>query len=150
MDLVVREVSEADYAVWRDLWDQYLVFYEATVSSGHAEALWLRLLDGDHPMECLVATADAEVVGIVQFFPHPDTWSDRPVCYLQDLFVRPGWRGRGIGASLIRSVSDRAAKRGWSGVYWQTAEDNEQARRLYDYLTGGPSGFIVYELEPPE
>lgn len=150
MDLVIRDVSEADYASWRDLWDQYLVFYEAVVGDGHAEALWERLLDRGDPVECLVAEADVAVVGIVQFFAHPDTWSDRPVCYLQDLFVDPDWRGRGIGATLIRAVSERAVERGWSSVYWQTAENNERARRLYDYLTGGPSGFIVYEVEPPE
>ena len=36
MDLVIRDASEADYSSWRILWDQYLVFYEATVRDGHA------------------------------------------------------------------------------------------------------------------
>jgi len=149
MDLVIRDVSEADYPTWRHLWDQYLVFYKATTRAGHAEALWERLLGDGDDVQCLVAEVDAVVVGIVQFFAHPDTWSDRPLCYLQDLFVEPDHRGGGVGAALIHAVSERAAERGCSAVYWQTAEDNERARRLYDDVTGGPSGFIVYELDVP-
>jgi len=150
MDLVIRDASEADYGSWRVMWDQYLVFYEATVSDGHAEWLWERFLDQDNPLECFVARSDNAVVGMVQFFAHPDTWGDRPMCYLQDLFVDPDHRGDGIGAMLVGAVAERAVERGWSSVYWQTAEDNMRARRLYDHLTGGPNGFIVYELEKPE
>lgn len=132
---------------WSDLWDQYLAFYAATLPEGHASVLWSRLRDSSQIEECLVVEADGQVVGFAHFFPHADTWHEQPIGYLQDLFVDPQWRERGLGEALIRSVAERAAERGWSRVYWQTAADNEHARSLYDKLTGGASGFIVYELD---
>lgn len=147
MDVVVRRPVESDLSAWRRLWDQYLVFYQAQVAPEHTEALWNRILDDDHPIDGFVADQQGELVGLVHYFPHPDTWDARPVCYLQDLFVDPGSRGRGLGAELIEAVRRRARDQGWSAVYWQTAEDNLRARRLYDRLTGGPSGFIVYQVE---
>ncbi len=150
MNPVIRDIAEGDHASWCDLWEQYLVFYETSLGDDHSAALWQRLLDPSDPVECLVAEAGDAVVGIVHFLAHSDTWGDRPLCYLQDLFVHPDSRGRGAAAALIRAVSERAADRGWSAVYWQTAADNERARRLYDQLTGGPSGFIVYELDLPK
>ena len=87
------------------------------------------------------------LVGIVHYLPHADTWDERPICYLSDLYVDPSIRGEGIGTLLIRAVEQRSRDQGWSSVYWQTAEDNEQARALYDKITGGFRGFIVYELD---
>jgi GNAT superfamily N-acetyltransferase len=147
VDVVVRRPVESDLSGWRGLWDQYLVFYQAHVAPGDTETLWNRILAAGHPIECLVADHDGDLVGLVHYFPHPDTWDARPVCYLQDLFVHPGSRGRGVGAALIEAVRREAGEEGWSAVYWQTAEDNVRARRLYDRLTGGPSGFIVYQVD---
>jgi GNAT superfamily N-acetyltransferase len=146
MDATIRPVSEADYPAWKDLWEQYMVFYETELTPDHTDRLWQRLLDDGDPAECLVADLAGEVAGIAQFFPHTDLWEDRPVCYLSDLYVDPAWRGQGIGATLIRAVQSHARDRDWGHVYWQTAEDNHRARGMYDKLTGGASGFIIYEL----
>ena len=143
---MIRSVEQSDQEVWRRLWEAYLVYYETDLTDEHSDALWERIHDPADPIECLVAESDGDVVGIVQFLPHASTWTDAPVCYLQDLYVDPAVRGGGIGASLIAAVNAVADERGWAGVYWQTAEDNTVARGLYDKLTGGASGFIVYEL----
>jgi len=146
MDVTIRAATDADYPDWKDLWEQYLVFYKSELPPERTERLWQQLLDKTDPAECLVAEMNGAVAGIVQFFPHTDLWEDRPVCYLSDLYVEPSWRGRGIGAALIRAVQRRSRERDWAYVYWQTAEDNHQARRMYDALTGGASGFVIYEL----
>ncbi len=145
-DVLIREVAEADYTAWKGLWEQYLVFYETELPSEHNDLLWRRFFADNDPVECLVAEVTENVIGMVQFFPHANTWTERPVCYLQDLYVDPGRRGLGVGASLIRSVQSRARDRDWASIYWQTAEDNRRARGLYDKLTGGANGFVVYEL----
>ena len=146
MSVTIREVVEEDYPAWKDLWEQYLVFYETELPPEHTDGLWQKLLDDADPARCLVAEVSGTVTGIVQFFPHTDLWEDRPVCYLSDLYVDPAWRGQGIGATLIRAVQSHARDQDWTHVYWQTAEDNRPARSMYDQLTGGASGFIIYEL----
>lgn len=147
MTVTIREAGPNDRAAWQTLWAGYLDFYESTLPSAHTNRLWERIHDNDDPIECRLAEAGDLVVGLVHFFPHPDTWRDRPACYLQDLYVDAGARGRGIGEELIISVRDVASERGWSNVYWLTAEDNEVARGLYDKVTGGANGFVVYEIE---
>ena len=146
VDVTIRAATKTDYPAWKDLWEQYLVFYETELPPEHTDRLWQKLLDAGDPAECLVAEVNATVAGIVQFFPHTDLWEDQPACYLSDLYVDPSWRGRGIGAALIGAVESRSRDRGWAYVYWQTAEHNHQARGMYDTLTGGASGFIIYEL----
>ena len=148
MTLVVRPPSSADFARWRELWDAYLVFYETEPQPDVAEQLWVRILDPESSITCRVAECEGRLAGLVHFFPHADTWSTDPICYLQDLFVDASHRGQGIGARLIGSVVEEARAQGWSSVYWLTAEDNHQARILYDRLAGGPSGFIHYEMDP--
>ena len=143
----IRPAERSDYPLWADLWAAYLVFYETVLPDSHTEALWERIHDPTDPIECLVATGDDGLIGIVQFLPHASTWTDSPVCYLQDLYVVPEERGQGVGAALVAAVKEISDERAWAGVYWQTAEDNAAARRLYDHLTGGASGFIVYELD---
>jgi ribosomal protein S18 acetylase RimI-like enzyme len=144
--VLVRPAKSEDRLAWQSLWERYLVFYESELPSDRTELLWARILDSGNSIECLVAEADGQVVGIVQFFPHPDTWEAHPICYLQDLYVDDARRGLGIGEALIRAVQQRCTDNDWVFVYWQTAQDNARARGLYDKLTGGPTGFVVYQL----
>lgn len=144
----IRPATPEDRAAWQALWDAYLIFYEAEIPPEHHDLLWRRISDLEDPIECLLAEGDnGDPIGLVHFFPHPDTWRDRPVCYLQDLYVNDEKRGQGIGESLIRAVEARCKEDGWALVYWQTAEDNQRARRLYDKLAGEPTRFVIYELE---
>jgi GNAT superfamily N-acetyltransferase len=149
MDIVIQPPSESHRSAWNDLWDAYLTFYETETSADNSNVLWDRIRDPENGISCHVAVQQGCLIGLVHFFPHSDTWNSRSVCYLQDLYVQESRRGQGVGRMLIRSVVDQAERNGWSGVYWLTAEDNEQARGLYDRLAGGPSGFIVYEVKTP-
>jgi ribosomal protein S18 acetylase RimI-like enzyme len=144
----IRPVTAEDHAGWLTLWQRYLVFYESSLPAATTALLWQRLLDPEHPFRCLVA-ADRNtqrLLGIVQFLPHLDTWEAQPVCYLQDLYVSEDVRGKGVGAALVEAVADESERCDWTFVYWQTMHDNTRARRLYDKLTGGSSGFVVYRL----
>jgi ribosomal protein S18 acetylase RimI-like enzyme len=131
------------------LWDAYLTFYETEISRENSDVLWGRIQDPQSGISCHIAVQQDRLIGLVHFLSHSDTWDSRPICYLQDLYVHESYRGHGVGELLIRSVVDDAERKGWSGVYWLTAEDNKRARGLYDRLAGGPSGFIVYEVKSP-
>jgi GNAT superfamily N-acetyltransferase len=145
--VIIRPASASDRHGWQPLWEAYLHFYRRQPETNWTERLWREILDPENPIEALVAESSNQLVGLVHYFPHPNTWEASPVCYLQDLYVDASGRGKGVGGSLIRAVQERSHKAGWARVYWQTAEDNTRARRLYDQLTGGSTGFVVYELD---
>ncbi len=54
------------------------------------------------------------------------------LCYLQDLFTAPDYRGHGIGRALIERVYEIAKEAGCKRVYWQTHTTNTPGRTLYD------------------
>jgi GNAT superfamily N-acetyltransferase len=147
MDIIIRPPLRSERAEWNDLWIAYLAFYETEPPPEGAEILWDRILDPSSSIECHVAEQDGRLVGLVHFLSREDTWDSRLMCYLEDLYVDESHRSDGIGRKLINSVVEMAEQRGWAGVYWTTAEDNHAARGLYDKLTGGPSGFIQYEID---
>jgi GNAT superfamily N-acetyltransferase len=76
---------------------------------------------------------------------HPGSWTLQPICYLEDLFVDPQARGRGIGRALIDDLVALARARGWSRLYWHTKASNETARRLYDRYVAADD-FVRYRL----
>jgi len=149
MDIVIRSPKLTDLKSWHKLWESYLRFYQAkNFDHEITELLWQRIHTVEHPINCFVAqdSKSNQLVGLVHFFPHVDTWQKFPVCYLEDLYVNCEQRGKGLGRSLIAAVESKARDSGWHSVYWQTKQDNEAARLLYDKLTGGTSGFVTYRL----
>ena len=142
----LRDPRPNDKAAWSELWLAYLAFYEAPEYEHRTESLWGQLHDDAHPFSCRVAADGEHLVGIVHFVEHHDTWFENPICYLADLYVRPEHRGAGIARQLIDDVARIAKANGNEQVYWHTNDTNTTARHLYDKLTGGTNGFIMYEL----
>jgi GNAT superfamily N-acetyltransferase len=106
---------------------------------------WQRILDSAWPIGAFLAEVDGETVGLANYVLHPFTWGDRPTCLLEDLYVSPSARGRGIGARLIEHLVELGRVEGWARVYWHTQEGNATARRLYDRF-GSADGFIRYTI----
>ena len=135
MAAIVRALAPGDEARWRDLFQQYVVFYEATVPPEIIDLTWQRLIAGADGMSGLVAEVPgAGVVGIAVCVFHRSSWSPTWYCYLEDLFVDPACRGQGVGRALIQSVYELADARGATRTYWATAETNATARALYERL----------------
>lgn len=144
MAAIVRALAPGDEARWRDLFQQYVVFYEATVPPEIIDLTWQRLIAGADGMSGLVAEVPgAGVVGIAVCVFHPSSWSPTCYCYLEDLFVDPACRGQGVGRALIQGVYELADARGATRTYWATAETNATARALYERLAT-LSPFIQY------
>ncbi|MEO8431516.1 MAG: GNAT family N-acetyltransferase [Acidobacteriota bacterium] len=141
---IVRPVTAADRAQWEPLWVGYNAFYgRPSLPSEITEATWSRFLDPTEPVHALVAEEEGRLLGLAHYLFHRSTIFVGPTCYLQDLFTSEEARGRGVGRSLIESVSERAAEGGARRVYWHTHESNATAMRLYDRVAER-SGFVVY------
>jgi GNAT superfamily N-acetyltransferase len=139
----IRSLERADKASWVGLWQGYQAFYEVSIASEVSEETFERLLAPGEPMHCALAVEGGEPVGLVHYIFHRSTWTRGDYCYLQDLFVDVGGRGRGTGRALIAHVRAAAQAAGASRVYWLTQEANHDARALYDKVAER-SGFIQY------
>jgi GNAT superfamily N-acetyltransferase len=147
-DYQIRCALDSDREQWDELWQGYIRFYESTLIAEVTDLLWQRIHDPTHEIQCRVATAsDGTLLGLVHFLPHAHTWYADPVCYLNDLFVRPQIRGSGLGAELIEAVIVEAKRQGWAEVYWHTQHNNTVARGLYDKIAGGTDGFVNYTID---
>jgi GNAT superfamily N-acetyltransferase len=85
----------------------------------------------DPPFECLLAEYEAEPAAFALFFRTYSTWTGRCGLYLEDLFVREEYRGRGIGGALMRRLGQIAAERGWARMDWSVLNWNTNAHSFY-------------------
>lgn len=127
---------------WEQLARGYKTFYETQIPDAAYERTWNRLMSAEE-IHGLGAHDDGRLVGITHYLFHTGTWTTRS-CYLEDLFVDPACRGRGIARGLIEAVARRAEAEGASRLYWLTQQQNATARLLYDRVARF-SGFVEYE-----
>lgn len=140
----IRDPATADQDAWRRLWSGYNAFYETAVPEKITARTWQRILDPRSAIFGRLAIVDDTVVGFSLNVLHEGTWTAEPICYLEDLFVDPDYRARGIGRCLIWDLIDLAHSNGWSRLYWHTRAGNP-ARRLYDEFTTADD-FVRYRL----
>ncbi|HEV8131505.1 MAG TPA: GNAT family N-acetyltransferase [Acidobacteriota bacterium] len=84
--------------------------------------------------EAVLAYADAEAAGFALFFHNYSTFLGRAGLYLEDLFIVPQWRGRGLGRQLLTYVARIAVARGCGRLEWSVLDWNEPAIRFYQRL----------------
>jgi ribosomal protein S18 acetylase RimI-like enzyme len=143
--VTVRDAQASDETAWRELWAQYLSFYETDLAEDVTAATWLRLVERRDGMWGRVAESSGRIVGFSVSVLHAGSWTVQPVCYLEDLFVAPEARGGGAGKALIADLMALARINGWSHVYWHTRQSNAVARRLYDQF-GPADDFVRYRI----
>jgi GNAT superfamily N-acetyltransferase len=92
-------------------------------------------LFGARPVaEALVVDSDGRVVAFALFFTNCSTFLARPGLYLEDLFVEPAMRGRGIGEALLTRLAQLAAERGCGRFEWSVLDWNVDAIRFYERM----------------
>jgi GNAT superfamily N-acetyltransferase len=146
--MFIRDPAPTDEMAWRALWSQYNAFYEVSIPESVTARTWRRILDPASPIFGRLAAVDGGIVGFSVSLLHDSTWTIAPVCYLEDLFVAPEFRGRGCGRMLIADLMYRARSSGWSRLYWHTRANNP-ARRLYDEFANADD-FVRYRRNFPE
>jgi GNAT superfamily N-acetyltransferase len=145
MTLTIRAIEEKDKSQWLKLWAGYLEFYKSTISPEQTELTWKRLINNELKMFGFVAENEDGVIGFTHCLFRPSTWTETDYCYLEDLFVDPNIRGKGVGRALMEKVVEFAKQKESKRVYWTTQEFNKTARVLYDSITP-VSEFVQYRL----
>ena len=88
--------------------------------------------------EVLIAYERDQAVGFALFFHNFSTFVGRPGIYLEDLYVKPHARGRGIGRALLSFLARLAKERGCGRLEWAVLDWNEPAIRFYKNLGAVP------------
>src|SRR5437879_11538378 len=97
-------------------------------------------LFGERPYaEVLLADDEEQTVGFALFFHNFSTFLGRPGIYLEDLFVVPEHRGKGIGQLLLATLARLAVERGCGRLEWAVLDWNQEAISFYERLGGGPA-----------
>lgn len=132
LDLHIRPVERDDAELLFGLIGE-LADYEklSEAVKGNAELLATTLFD-EGGAEALVAEIDEEAVGFAVFFTTFSTFECRPGLWIEDLFVRPEQRRRGIGSALLAHIARLAIERDCARLEWSALDWNEPALRFYD------------------
>lgn len=103
------------------------------------EELLHEYLFGDRTYaEVLIVEASGTPAGFALYFHTFSTFLGRPGIYLEDLFVKPAWRGRGLGDALLRRLARLALERNCGRLEWAVLDWNEPAIRFYRRLGAEP------------
>jgi GNAT superfamily N-acetyltransferase len=139
LKIQITEATESDVPVILDLIRQ-LAEYERLSDKVTATEVQIRkTLFGTHPAaEVLLAATGGETVGFAVFFTNYSTFLAKPGLYLEDLFVKPHARGKGIGKALLARLAELAVQRDCGRVEWSVLDWNEPSIRFYESLGAVP------------
>jgi GNAT superfamily N-acetyltransferase len=144
--LVVRDARKSDTAVIYQMIGELADFEKLRHEvSGTVSDLENHLFGGETYAHVLMAESDREVAGFALYFFNYSTFLCKPGIYLEDLFVRPQFRGAGVGRALLEAVKQRARERGCGRLEWSVLDWNTRAMSFYEEFGAGPrAGWIVY------
>ncbi|WNV74647.1 GNAT family N-acetyltransferase [Geodermatophilus sp. DSM 44513] len=94
-----------------------------------------------------VAVVEGEVVGTALWFRTFSTWRGTHGIHLEDLYVQPAHRGRGLGRELLRTLADLCVQRGYSRLEWSVLDWNTPSIEFYRAAGAVPmDGWSVFRL----
>lgn len=126
--VTIRPLQLNDFPSWLPLWDANNLGQRNEAVTAET---WSRLTNDSAPVHGLCAIEKGEMVGIIQYVIHLTTGAIEPVCYMQDVFVDPDCRGKGIAKKMIQELVKMGRKQKWTRLYWLADSNNAAAQALY-------------------
>ena len=149
-DVVVREATPDDARAIGRLLDAFNREFDDFTPGPAVLAERVARLLADGELSVLLADPGPAGVAVLRF--RPALWTQALECYLEELYVVPARRGRGLGRALMEEVLDLARRRGADCIDLGTSEDDVAARSLYESLgftnrEGRPDGPVMLFYE---
>lgn len=131
MTVTIRKIDERDYFVLISLFKEFALFEKLPEKMTNSVEQMLREKEY---LTGFVAVNDAdEIVGYATYFFGYYTWIGKSL-YMDDLYVRPDFRGAGVGTKLIKEVITFAKAESCKKLRWQVSEWNQPAIDFYKSL----------------
>lgn len=140
MDILIRTIAEQDFAALISLFREFSVFEKQpdkmtnTVEQMQAEKQFINGF-------VAIDQSTGQIVGYATWFFAYYTWVGKSL-YMDDLYVKPDYRGNYIGTKLINEVIGKAKKENCRRIRWQVSKWNEPAKKFYEKL-----GAVIEEGE---
>ena len=148
----IAVADEPDLPELLTLMRGYCDFYEVAPSDEALLAM-SRALIADPAREGLQLMARDEqgtAIGFATIFWSWSTTRAARIGVMNDLYVAPSGRGRGVAEQLIEACVERVRSRGGALLSWQTAPDNHRAQAVYDRIGARRSQWLDYDLPVAE
>ena len=148
--LTIRAAIEADTALILQFIRELAAYERMSDEVVATEGLLKKWLFEERSAEVLIAEEAGVPVGFALFFHNFSTFLGRPGLYLEDLFVRPAFRGKGYGKALLRRLAQIALERGYGRMEWWCLDWNKPSIDFYRSLDAEPmSEWTTYRLTGP-
>ncbi|MCL6536577.1 MAG: GNAT family N-acetyltransferase [Armatimonadetes bacterium] len=147
--VVIRAVARAELPTLLRLIRQLAAYERRLEQVVATESDLERTLLGQSPVaEAVLAWQGAQAVGYAVYYPVFSTFRGRAALYLEDIFVVPESRGRGVGYALMRYLAQVAQQRGYDRIEWSVLDWNAPALSFYRKLGAVPkeTGWVGYML----
>ncbi len=139
MDITLRPAVPVDIPLILEFVHELAEYEKLAHEAVATEAQFQEALFGEKPViEVVLAQADGEPAGFALFFTSFSTFVGKPGIYLEDLFVRPAFRHRGIARRLMQHLAGLAVERGYGRFEWSVLDWNEPAIAFYRSLGAVP------------
>jgi GNAT superfamily N-acetyltransferase len=133
--LTIRPAEACDISLILQLIRELATYERDPHAVVATEADLLRDGFGERPIfQCLIAELDGVPAGFAFYFFNYSTWRGRPGIHLEDLFVRPSFRGNGIGKALLIKVAEVAVANHCARFQWDVLDWNQTAIDFYHSL----------------
>jgi GNAT superfamily N-acetyltransferase len=137
--VTIRPATAADVALLRAFIRELAVYERLEQHAVATESDLSAALFGPRPYaEVVFACVDGTPMGFALFFHNFSTFLGKPGIYLEDLYVRPEARGRGLGKRLLAWLAATALERGCGRLEWAVLDWNEPAIGFYRRLGAAP------------
>lgn len=132
-EILLADVEQLDAAAL--LFDQYRQFYEQASNLPAARHfLFERIINKESLIYLAIEPGKQTAVGFMQLYPSFSSLSMQAIWVLNDLYVLPAYRRKGVGRQLIETAKTLVRQRDDKGLALSTASDNQQAQSLYKSL----------------
>lgn len=128
---IITPLKTADFAQWKPLWEENCLHQ---IGQDVTRETWQRITNPRSAVHGLGAWDGKELAGILHYILHPTTGHLEEACYMQDVFVSPDHRRKGIARTLIEHLAAHGREQRWARIYWLAEANNEAAQNLYKTL----------------
>jgi GNAT superfamily N-acetyltransferase len=125
----------------------YCEFYETEPNDEGLRRMFETLITDPNQGVVFIARDDGRPVGFATLDWKWSSLKAARIGYLEDLFVDPGTRGRGIADGLIEACAERCRELGMPALEWLTAPDNHRAQKVYNRTGADSDTYVEYDLE---